>query len=410
MQGGFSKDITLLEETSRIDDLLDFSFHISEFKKYLSNIRTHSIVSVVGNFGSGKSTMLYQIEKENHANWIVFDAWAFPSRKDLWEGFVLDFARKISPKEFLEARKSINGEKYFDEKILIKIIASGFNFFLPGAGIVENFANLFKSSPARRIFEFRDILASLIKKQKRDLFIVLEDVDRSGREGAVFLETVKQFIDNELNDYIDSKITFIVPIGTKNFEGEFADSYKKSIDYKFDFKPKLNFAKFISDVFDEKLFVKNNNFWGEQLDYLFNCFIESGGTVRELKQILRNANNKFISQQTIENFSPDPRITILIGLAYALGGLVANIPRTGDMRSFPFLFINNHVFHKVYCESIEQNQKTSTILRQYEGRNDLLKNVVFVQNHNKITPEIWKPFIEKEGTNERQLEISDLYR
>ena len=76
--------------------MLDFDNICKKFSKKLDSLSGRSIIALVGPFGSGKSTMLHQImtsrlEKEF---WFEFDAWKYPDRKDLWEGFVLDLIRK----------------------------------------------------------------------------------------------------------------------------------------------------------------------------------------------------------------------------------------------------------------------------------------------------------------------------
>ena len=93
---GFIKNEDLLREDSHIDDLLNFTDPINSFSNRLSEISKPSIIALVGRFGSGKSTMLHQIAKEKDESkeiWIEFDAWKYPDRKDLWEGFILVLRR-----------------------------------------------------------------------------------------------------------------------------------------------------------------------------------------------------------------------------------------------------------------------------------------------------------------------------
>ncbi len=40
----------------------------------------------------------------------------------------------------------------------------------------------------------QDLLRDLIKKQNKDIYIIVEDIDRSGDAGVYFLETLQQFI------------------------------------------------------------------------------------------------------------------------------------------------------------------------------------------------------------------------
>ena len=198
MSQGFTKNNRILDEDYRVNDLLDFSIVIKDFQDTLDKIQNNAMIGLVGKFGSGKSTMLYQLYKDKKDSekekWIVFDAWKYPERKDLWEGFVLDIARNLDEKLFKEARKKIEGNSKSDIQSLIKVLFRGANIFLPGASIGENFASLFGSSPARRVFEFQDILKELINNANKDVYVIVEDIDRSGDRGIFFLETLKHFI------------------------------------------------------------------------------------------------------------------------------------------------------------------------------------------------------------------------
>lgn len=405
-QKGFVKNDTLLNEDYRVDDLLDFSPTISKFKQFLSNIDGHSLVGLVGDYGTGKSTMLYQIEKENSDNWMVFDAWAFPNRENLWEGFVLDFARKLSSGEFKKARNKIDGKSTEDLKSLVGVLSEGINLFLPGASVVKNFSSLFKSSPARRVFEFREMLYELIEKCNSDLFIVLEDADRAGYEGIVFLETVKQFITKELSNYKGHKITFIVPISIKNYKNsDYEESYKKTLDYKFDFEPDINFEKFVEDVFfQSQEDSEKYPYWKENLNSLCKFFIDNGQTIRSLKAILRDANHSYINQASIENFVPDTRILILIRMHDYLGDGYSMRALRSDVRQIQKLETGNKNYYGLFVIAINKNQAVSDVLINAESYN--IPEIVFVKKHKHVLPVQWYDHFDR-GIN--WLQLSDLY-
>lgn len=325
MKNGFIKNPKLLEEDYRIDDLLDFSSVVIDFEKTLENINNNAVVGLIGKFGSGKSTMLYQLYKGQNNNsdkkWIVFDAWRYPERKELWEGFVLDIASQLDKKLFEEARKNIDGTKSGSIKSLMNVLFEGVNIFIPGASIGKNFTSLLKSSPAKRVFEFQEILKEVIENEKKNIFIIIEDIDRSGDRGIFFLETLRNFIKE---NKFDKKIIVIVPIGDNFFE-ENKISYLKTVDYRINFKPtKIGYKKFIENIFADDFM--NNNLFIYHLDYLFKILSqEKQFTIREIKHILRLANLNFQKLSTEEQSRFDVRILILFEVINYTGDKIINL-------------------------------------------------------------------------------------
>src|SRR3989339_941445 len=101
----FIKNEKILEEDYKTNDLLNFSEIVNSFRKKLEQISENSIVGLIGKFGTCKSTMLYQLYKEQKREtdierWINFDAWKYPEKKELREGFVLEIARDLDKKLF----------------------------------------------------------------------------------------------------------------------------------------------------------------------------------------------------------------------------------------------------------------------------------------------------------------------
>ncbi|MCK5466063.1 hypothetical protein KAI56_01010 [Candidatus Parcubacteria bacterium] len=312
MKNSFIKDNKLLMETPKVRDLFDLEEQINSFSSLLDSIDKSGSFGFVGGFGTGKSTLIEnvkqkRIEKKKNEVWVEFDAWKFPDRKDLWEGFVLEFARQINKEVFEEAYKEIDGKSKDDMKALINVVSKGANMFLPGAGIIKNFSNFFKTSPARRVFEIQEILEKIIKKQKKDIFIIIEDIDRSGDSGIFFLETLKQFFDN-----IDSgnKLVAIVPIANDKFETE-KDSFLKCLNFieYFNFS-NIKLDNFVEEIF-EKEFIQDPNKKSQVVSFLETTFGEYNDmTPRLLKFILRKANFNF-KRQVDDELEPDFRTTII---------------------------------------------------------------------------------------------------
>ena len=255
---GFIRDYSLIKESCDTDDLLDFADNKKSLLNLLGLINKPSLVGLVGKFGIGKSTMLNEIKKSNDALfglkkpnqiWIEFDAWKYPDRNDLWEGFVIDFAAQIGKKEGVEMIKKIDGKNPSID--IVSTIAGG---LLSGSD--KLLKSIFNSSPIKRVFQMQGLLDNLIKKQQKDIFIVIEDIDRSGDRGIYFLETLKQFLRNlETKD----RVIAIAPIGDASFY-DHQDSYHKCLDYIEFFNPaNLHFYKFIKDVFKDDILNNTNN-------------------------------------------------------------------------------------------------------------------------------------------------------
>ena len=319
MIDGFVKNSELLKENSKVKDLLDFDNICKKFSKKLDSLSGRSIIALVGPFGSGKSTMLHQImisrlEKEF---WFEFDAWKYPDRKDLWEGFVLDLIRNINPKNLKKVEKEIKGT----QNEFIKTLVNFFSKIL-GFSVLESVNHFFDTSPAKRVDDIQKILKNQIACLKKDLYITVEDIDRSGDAGIFFLETINQFI---RTSGLSNKIVFIVPMANENYHKNIA-SYLKCIDY-FEFfeQGKIKLDRFVDVIFDNELFSGNlyNNINGNLIwtgshrrtqtisffEGLFQKFPEM--SIRLLKLIIRKANLVY-KNQVDDGHNPDFRVTLCI--------------------------------------------------------------------------------------------------
>jgi len=315
---GFIKNEDLLREDSHVDDLLDFSEQIKSFTNRLNEISRPAIIALVGKYGSGKSTMLHQLVKSKNENkdlWIEFDAWKYPNRKDLWEGFILDFARQTD--ELAKIKDKVEGQSQWKHfiKWLLSLV-KGFN--------LDKLFEILESPPAKRVFELQEIFEKLIQKQKKNIYVIIEDIDRSGDSGIYFLETLQRFIRNLKLD--NKKFIVIVPIGSKNHKDQDKfESYLKCVDYFEDFKlENIKLSNFVDEVFDRSYFSDKSivstqditlgkikrqqiiSFLEQLFSFLHFCEIMSP---RLLKIILRKANMVYKNQIT-DGHKPDFRITI----------------------------------------------------------------------------------------------------
>lgn len=313
---GFITKKSSIAETSKTDDLLDFSNEVDNLEKIIEEMSEPAIIGLVGRFGSGKSTMLHQLRKRTKDFWLEFDAWKYPERKNLWEGFVLDFAETLGEKE--NVRKKIDGESKKAGKELIKTVAKGVHL-VPGLNLVApviertigDATNYFLSeSPITRVYQLQIILDDLFKRVDGDVYIVVEDIDRSQDAGIFFLETLKQFIRNlEIN----KKVIVFVPIGSKNFE-HYRDEYSKCIDYFEDFDPSNGLKKFVETVVkDMQLPTPHDVAVTQTASFLEQLSRENPDqiTMREIKRIFRQANEHYITMKK-RSSNPDWRIVIAV--------------------------------------------------------------------------------------------------
>lgn len=88
-------------------------------------------------------------------------------------------------------------------------------------------------SPAKRTFQIQKILNDLLDNiDEENIYIVIEDIDRSGDSGIYFLETLNHFFKNNFKS--EKKVRIIVPISDKKYE-ESRSAYLKCLDITHNF-------------------------------------------------------------------------------------------------------------------------------------------------------------------------------
>lgn len=322
----FLKDRFLMEEDHRKDDLLDFSDEIDRLRNTIEGVDQSSIIGYIGKFGSGKSTAIFQLQKEidikPEVKWFDFDAWKYPERRDLWEGFVLDIADQLGGRPRAKSKIDASGkmQKTFG---IIQSIAEAIGNYEPAIKIGGAFINLFKGAPIERVYELQELLKKILEPlSQQRIYIVVEDIDRSGDAGRFFLETLRQFIKNNL---LDKTLVVIVPIGSEVYEGneEHRASFQKVIDYPIFFEPRnIGYQNFIEAAFLEQTFpyqqtapsyAPSVSRWREHLDEFFRLAQSKGLTVREIKGLVRSADAAYGLLKS-KGYNPDPRIVLALEL------------------------------------------------------------------------------------------------
>ena len=229
----FQEDsLKYLEESYRSEDFLWFNQYVKLYKTKLNKIKTSWIVGFVWPFGCGKTTFVNQL-KEDWEWWINFEAWKYPERKDLWENFILETATQIWEKDFKQIEKIVDGKQHNGIRTLFKLL----NLIpivkdLWWEAVSKGIDHFFAPVPLTRVYQFQNLLANIFLEKIKDhdvIFIIIEDIDRSGDHGVYFLETLNFFLKNlELPE--GKRIIAIATIGNKEFVNN-KESYLKCLDY-----------------------------------------------------------------------------------------------------------------------------------------------------------------------------------
>lgn len=300
-----------IEEDDGLKNSLWSNDEVENYVNYLTAIKSSAIVWLIGSFWSGKSVFLNQVkERLNTKEWMLFDAWEYSSRKDLWDGFVLKLLEHfgLEKNEIDQLKQEIDGKWYFFKSDTIrKLIAFGTFLSLvcyftladkdfPVLAIsifalITSLFALYQKPAITRTNEYREILSAFIEKyqENRIIYIVLEDIDRAWEEGRFFIETVKGFINTVLKENKHIQLVFILPIQDEELEEHF-NSYVKCLNSYTFHKPDIAWGQFIDKVFVEETIeetTKNN------IMRIFNE-LSKKHSIRELKFILRRINFSYI--------------------------------------------------------------------------------------------------------------------
>ncbi|HOP08443.1 MAG TPA: P-loop NTPase fold protein [candidate division Zixibacteria bacterium] len=337
----------LLKEDCRVEDLLDVTDTVEKYAGFIAGIQRSGILAIVGPYGCGKSTVLYQVEKmlRDRLTWVNFDAWKYPDRRDLWEGFVLDVAEQLGDKEAATADLSGVSKKaqvgWGTGKAIAGVVGLD--------GVVSGLQEAFTKPPAVRISDIQRIFTDLLNSRGDRIVIVAEDVDRSGPSGTFFLETLSQFLSQP---NLKATVLVVAPVGLKDFE-ERREAYNKCVDCFLEFNPsppKLD--RFVAEAFDRGLFdgewvhedAPQIRWTGAarkgQVTTFLNEFVnrQRNFTMREVKLMLRTANEIY-GQQASQGLEPDFRVTIAFEAAKHIrvdsGGRVSLFHEIRETRRVP---------------------------------------------------------------------------
>ena len=215
----------------------------------------HFIAGLIGDAGVGKSTFLHNfVERQKKVKSMKFDVWEVPGRKDLWDAFVLEFAKNINEKAYNEAKAKIDvggqGKGQRIARAVKSVSVLGVNFSLE---------DLIKATPAKRISEYQKVFEEVLKNVKeKTIYITLEDIDRAGMEGLYFIETLKKFIDDVYMG--DKRFVVLIPLLTKLYENKDNRYRFDKVCDKIEYHKKLKTNKYlVVKNFLEDTFVNEYN-------------------------------------------------------------------------------------------------------------------------------------------------------
>lgn len=378
----------LLEENSRVEDLLDLSIELDKFKTKIDSISFSSLVGFIGKFGTGKTNFLNQyrkkIEDENN-KWFEFDAWKYPERSDLWENFILEVARQTNEDQFDNTIWKIDWTINDHKKTRINTI-----WDLPGFAAFKNFNYFFETTPAKRTFELQILLSELFNKiEEKNIYIVVEDIDRSGDNWIFFLETLNHFV-KELK--IEKRIIIIVPIGEENYNDDLKKlSYSKCLDYRHDFSLReIKLDKFVERIFDDEV-LNDTNWKGQITSFLEGIFREFPKqiTMRLLKQILRDASVNYIALHKKQGKGVDWRLSILFETAKYIKKHLDN----GETRTYidiwrntPGIWNNESIFSGlIACVIQEEHNPNNNKFKSIYRKGSLSKDIINIKGSTSFT-------------------------
>ena len=312
-----------VKETYKVNDYIDINATVTYFGNVFEAVSKPCLSAVLGDHGSGKSTMLYQLKNKTsqELDWVFFDAWKYPRRSELWEGFVTELARELDHDGVIIDRIKGKSGKSEGAGVLSKLLEAAQSISgVPALKSVGDLiVKLFEGDPITKLEGFQELLKEILVEREKPVYIVVEDIDRSKDQGIFFIETLRYFLNKYKTEI--SNIVVIVPMSEERYENG-KGSYLKCFDIVERFSiTNLDFSFFVSNGLIESsvldTFLKDQNTSFDlikvQISSFLNLLVRTYHhlTIREIKLILRNANKEHRTKQ-LEGLRPDYRVSLCI--------------------------------------------------------------------------------------------------
>lgn len=322
----FKNPILLEEEPS--DDFLRRDEEIQRISSkidWLTKRSSNSISAYIGPFGSGKSTILGNIQKKksNQYEWINFELWRYSDRNKIWDGFVVELATALDPKDrkIIDIINEIEGQgsnnwivrnrvKSFVVATIAWFVLSlilWMNFYSSTSELALFIKDILKygitvlfliwaflgiqnilprtQRPLRRIYELENYLRKVMVGLKKPMVIVIEDIDRiDGEEGVIFLETLRNFLKSEEN-HLPKSVAVIAPQDSTAFDivnNNSITGFQRSLK-----------------IYDYEFYYTENDLWVNGLDEYLKKLGASEANQAELKMAIESIAAAFSKQMTM---------------------------------------------------------------------------------------------------------------
>lgn len=253
-------NLEYLEESSG-GDFPHYESLAKDLYEKIWKIDKPQIFAVVGEAWVWKSTLINKVEKlSKWEKWIQFDAWRYPERKELWEGFIIELYKQLTWCEYEEIIRKLEWEdstyiKWFKWMLLVLAVSSclvsiyyvficWYDYFWTTVWAVifllieKVFEKATDVAPKdlalTRVIQLEELAINMLKKsQKKRIYVVLEDVDRAWDEGLNFLETLSYFLKHKLPK-TSVAIVPIVLVSQQDWNSNM-NAYLKCVDHYFIF-------------------------------------------------------------------------------------------------------------------------------------------------------------------------------